>query len=347
MEKTMINDLDLYMPEGWFNAAAIMEDPDADYHIITGGRGIGKTYGFIDYCITHNIKFVLMRRTETEASVQTDPELSSLVPVLSDRGLWDSEDHSIVFKKRAKGKISFCYIDDVEVCCVVALSTIASLRGIDLDRYEVLLYDEFIPEPHVRNLPAEGLALKNAVETIGRNRELKGRKPLRVVLLGNSFNIANPVFIYDDLVSPAEQLLNSGEEIYRRGNKCLILCQHSPIQDLKAETSLYKDVNAEFKDIALGNKFHLNDFTLIRRRNIKEFKIHCKVGDIYIYKHKSEGVYYVSFTPGATKENYNNTTADLLRFRRKQHRLYIKYLDGKVLFEKYECLALFQQYYKV
>ena len=60
------------------------------------------------------------------------------------------------------------------------------------------------------------------------------------------------------MVSPAEQLLMNGQEVYRRENKCLILCQYSPISKLKEGTSLYKDVSKEFKDIALGNKFHLN-----------------------------------------------------------------------------------------
>ena len=337
----------LYLPAGWFNAGACIDDQSADIFLIAGGRGIGKTYGFIKEFIERKILFVLMRRTEVEASLQLTEDTSSLFPVLRDMGLDEASGHVITFRKIGKGKITFVYLDGEELCCIIALSTSTILRGVDLERYTAVLFDEFIPEPHVRSLPKEGLAFNNAIETIGRNRELKGLPPLRVYCIGNSFDIANPIFIYEDMVSPAELLLMNGQEVYRRGNKCLILCQYSPISKLKEGTSLYKDVSKEFKDIALGNKFHLNDFTNIARRNIKQFRIICKAGDIYIYKHKSDREWYITFTPAETKEIYKNTDADLTRFRRKHHRLYIAYLDGHVKFEKYECLALFEQYYKM
>ena len=61
------------------------------------------------------------------------------------------------------------YIDGEEVCAIGALSTFSTLRGMDLERFKVLYYDEFIPELHVRAMKAEGMAFSQTYETINRN----------------------------------------------------------------------------------------------------------------------------------------------------------------------------------
>ena len=338
--------MNLYTEEGWLDFAAIIEAfTDHDFIFITGGRGIGKTYGALHYLISNNIKFVLLRRLELEAQLQSDLDSSSLRPVLEDMG-YLTDEHTILFKKIA-GKLSILYIDGAEICAIGALSTFSTLRGIDLTRYTVLLYDEFIPELHVRALRAEGFAFSQVYETIDRNRQLKGYPALKALLLSNSLNMANDVFVYYDLVNDIQKMSETpGLEVMEHGNKLIILSQMSPISNKKKDTALYKAASEEFARMAISNQFILNDMTYVKKRNLKEFVIICKVGDLYIYKHKSEAVWYVTFTRGETKKIYTAGTADLERFRRDYWRLWSRYLDGQIYFEKYLAVTLFEKYYK-
>lgn len=338
--------MNLYTEAGWLNIPEIIKAFDThDFIFITGGRGIGKTYGAIEYLIKFGIKFVLLRRLELEAQLQADLDTSSLRPVLEDMG-YLTDDHTILFKKIA-GKLTIVYIDGAEVCAIAALSTFSTLRGIDLTRYKLLLYDEFIPELHVRALKAEGMAFSQVYETIDRNRQLNGEPALKALLLSNSLNMANDIFLYYDLVNDVQRMAETpGLEILERGNKLIILSQMSPISNRKRDTALYKAASEEFSRMAISNKFILNDMTYVKKRNLAEFIIICKVGDLYIYKHKSDAVWYVTFTRGETKKIYTTGAADLERFRRDYWRLWSRYLDGQVYFEKYLAVTLFEKYYK-
>ena len=46
--------------------------------IVISGRGGGKTYGSLRYCIEHGIKFLYLRRTKTILELITDPATSRL-----------------------------------------------------------------------------------------------------------------------------------------------------------------------------------------------------------------------------------------------------------------------------
>ena len=339
--------MNLYTEEGWLDFTEIFSAfDDHDFILIPGARGIGKTYGAIEYLITHHIKFVFLRRLEVEARLQANIETSTLRPVLEDLGLLTDE-HSIIVKK-IEQKISIVYIDGEEICAIAALSTLSTLRGIDLERFTVLFYDEFIPELHVRSMKAEGMAFSQAYETINRNREIKkGQPALKALLTANSLNMAHDIFIYYNLVNDVQYMAESGTEVFEHGNKLIIMPQSSPISELKKDTALYKAASEEYSRMAISNQFILNDMTYVKKRNLREFTIICKVGDLYIYKHKSERVWYVTFTRGETKKIYTSGTADLERFRRDYWRLWTHYLDGYVYFDKYLAVSLFEKYYKM
>lgn len=332
--------MNIYTEAGWLDADSIISSPFT-YQFIIGGRGIGKSYGTIDYFIKNKIKFIYLRRTQVEAKLQADSVTSQLMPNFNDR------DISPVFRTMAEGKIHMCYdADGREVCLITALTAIASLRGISLDSYEYIVYDEFISEPHVRQIKAEGMALANAYETINRNRELQGRAPVKMICLANSLNIANDVFMYYDLVTVAEEMLLNDEEVYIRNDILLIISQHSPISEAKAGTALYQNVSEEFAKMAISNKFILNDFSYVKRRKLSEYVIRVKVGSLYIYKHKTRAEWYCTFTAAAVKEIYSDSYADLARFQRKYFRMWSRYLDGLIRFDSYKAVALFEKYYK-
>ena len=329
----------LYQKDGWFNAPEVVEDP-AVFIFCTGARGTGKTYGVLKYLIEQGETFIYLRRTQEESDLQGKSDTSSIQKIIDDLHL------DALYGKIAK-KISLITTDSGANIFCCALSTFASVRGVNFSEVKYIVYDEMIPEAHAHRIKHEGMALMNLYETVNRNRELSGEDPVKFIGLSNSLNIANDIFIEFNLISPAEQMLSSGEEIRRIGNKLLIIMQNSPISERKQKTALYQAASDDFIAMAIKNKFILNDFSYVRKRNLREYLPYIQIGDLYVYDHKSTDEFYVSFSRCETKEKYLSNTNDLRRLRREQWDLYCDYLDGYVRFENYNAVALFEKYFNI
>ena len=329
--------MELYDSNGWFNAPDVISDP-AVFIFCTGARGTGKTYGVLKYLISSAQTFIYLRRTQEESDLQGKSETSSLQKVIDDLHLDSS------YLKIAK-KIGHVEISSGAHVYCCALSTFASVRGVDFSDVKYIVYDEMIPEAHAHRIKHEGMALMNLYETVNRNRELTGENPVKFVGLSNSLNIANDIFMEFRLISSAEDMLQKSEEIRRLGNKLLIIMQHSPISDRKKETALYQAASNDFVQMAIHNKFILNDFSYVKRRNLREYKPYMQIGDLYVYDHKSSDDFYVSFSRCHTDQIYTSSLNDLRRLRREQWDLYCDYLDGFVRFENYNAVALFEKYF--
>ena len=334
--------MNLYDKHGWVNVPEILQNA-APFTFITGGRGIGKTYGFIKYFLENRIPFIYMRRTQIEADLQADPVTSSLTKNLSDTG------RSFKADKVAK-KLSRLLDPESgeEICICCALSTFSGIRGVDLSKYDYVLYDECIPEPHVKSIRMEGLALFNVYESINRNRELEGRQPLVLIGLSNSMNLANDIFMQFNLIETAEMMIQQDQEIFTSGNIMLLILQHSPISEKKKGTVLYQSASEEYAKMAIENRFVLNDFRYVQRRKLQEYLPDWSVGDLYIYVHKSRPEYYVTFTPAKLDREhvYGSNYMDLERMKRDKWHSWIQYLDGYYTFENYKAVALFEKYFK-
>ena len=328
--------------DGWIDVESIIKAGYV-FNFITGGRGIGKTYGFILFFVLNKIPFILMRRTEKEAEIEADPKTSSVSKVLADL--------DIPCRSRVHGKTlrSLYRTDtDQEICTVVGLSTFASFRGINLSSYDYILYDEFITEPHVRALKREGHALSSAYETINRNRELLGQDPVRLFALSNSLNIANDIFIEFGLVSAAEQLTMNHEEIYIRDRTLLLVLQNSPVSKKKKQTALYSAGSEEYARMAISNEFIANDFRYVKKQPLNEYIAEWSVGDLYVYRHKTRDEWYITFKAAQLPKSsrYGSNYMDLERMKRDKLRFWWSYLDGYVKFDSYNAVALFEKYFK-
>ena len=253
----------LYSDNGYLNVPAIIDGP-AIYSFIVGGRGIGKTFGSLKEVIDRNLKFIFMRRTQEQVNMIKKPELNPFIPlrklgpeyevVIKNinknvaavyRGQYDSEQQIYI----ASGSI---------LGYIMALSTVSNIRGFDASDVDILIYDEFIGEKHERPIRDEGAAFLNALETIARNRELQGRKPMKVLCLSNSNDLANPIFIQLKIVKDVENMVRKSQE-YRympERHLALYVLQITPIGAAKAQTTLYKLAgDSEFTQMALSNDF--------------------------------------------------------------------------------------------
>ena len=331
-------ELKIYDKNGYINMPAIIKT-GYPFIFIPAARGTGKTYGTLKYFINESEKILLLRRTQKEANLQGHADSTSYKPVLDDLGI------DQYYCRMTEG-IGHVYINDgKEAAVCAALSTFATVRGMGYNDINHIVYDEFIPEPHVRKIANEGMALSNLYESVDRNRQLEGRPPVQLICLANSVNMQNDIFMYFDLIRHAEQMIQEQEEVRTIGNKLLIIPQHSPISEKKAGTALYQAVNSEFAEMAIKNKFILNDFTYVQRRNLQEYKCMFQIGDIYVYQHKSEREYYVTYQKGQTKNIYPAGYAALTKLRREKWRFVEYYLDGMIRFENYNCIALFEKYF--
>ena len=335
----------LYHKSGYLNMPEIIET-GYPFIFIPAARGTGKTYGTLKYFIEKRKPIMLIRRTKTEADLQRRPESSSYIPVFLDLGI-----DKYYFGK--SGSLSVLKYEDPDsgdeqtAAIFASLSTFSSVRGADFSSIEYLVFDEFIAEPHVKKIKAEGMAFANLYETINRNRELSGRRPLQAILLANSVNMANDIFLYFNMIREAENMITSGTEQKAIGNKLLIIPVHSPISKKKSGTALYKAVTEEYAEMAISNKFILNDFTYVKKRILKEYSCSLNVGSLYVWQHKSESKYYVTKTKGKTKTMYKDGYADLEKMRRAKFRFVSYYLDGLIYFDSYESVALWEKYFNL
>lgn len=333
----------IYLDNGYLNIEQILSY-GVPFNFIVGGRGTGKTYGTLKTAYIENKRFILMRRTQAQCDLINKPEFNPFKALNNDTG-----SNAVV---KSISKYNAKIVEETEederlLGYTCALSTIANMRGFDASDVELLIYDEFIPEKHERAIKNEGSAFLNAYETINRNREIKGEKPLQVLCLANAFNIANPIFLELGLVGRCEKMKNSGQEIYidKERGVCVVLLQKSKISKAKADTALYRLSSGSYADMALSNDFVYNNVDNIKSMALKEFKLLCTVGEISIYKHKSKRLFYVSEHRTGTAPVYKSDEVNLQRYR-KNHgvALYSAYMRNNIICESLLTKSLFELY---
>lgn len=325
------------------------KDPDYPFQVFIGGRGCGKTFGALSGALDLPDKFLFMRRTAQELDLMLDSEkygegANPFKPINKLKG------RDVGLSKIVKNMAGIYNREMVDgklapvgapIGYGVALSTISSIRGVDFSDCSDCIYDEFIPEKHVRRIKNEGSALLNAYETICRNRELSGEDPLRLWMLANSNNIYNDVFIELEIVSDIEKMLRQGKNnryFKDRGLAVHLINNNEEFVEAKKETALYKlTAGSRFSEMALDNKFAYNDFSLINHENLTGYRPLCHIGKAYIYAKKGDTLLYVTYAPAKCPSFDIETEQDRKSFYneygRRIHKLFIY---SRITFESYE-----------
>ena len=330
----------IYLKSGYLNARAIL-DFGYTFNFIVGARGVGKTFGFLDVCQRDGIKFILMRRTQSQVDIINKPDFSPFKAI--------NEIQHVDITCESLGKYSSRFVkNDETIGYTCALSTIANMRGFDASDVDVLIYDEFIPERHERPIKGEGAAFLNAYETINRNRELMNKKPVQVVCMANAFNIANPIFLELGLVGVAEKMKNKHQEVYfdKTRGVCLIMPNSDKIRNQKSNTALYRLTrDSDFNKMALSNEFTYNPTDNDKKQVLQEYKPLVTVGEITIYKHKSRRAYFVSEHRTGNPPVYKTDEMDLKRYIKDYgFMLNRQYLNNNIKFENILTKSLFELY---
>ena len=121
----------------------------------------------------------------------------------------------------------------------------------------------------------------------------------------------------------------------------IILLLSSPISEKKKSTALYQNADNDFIQMALDNSFR-TDETNIRSEPLSEYNHIVSVGEIGIYRHKSERKYYVSSTQSTPY--YDSFGIGLKMFQQDYYLLRVHYMVSKnVWFESFELEIIFRE----
>ena len=340
----------LYLENGFCDVRQIL-NRNIPFNFVVGGRGTGKTFGALMDCLVSKRKFCLMRRTqsqlETIARLETNPFKSVIahlgadwdcLPVPAAKSIWAYYKTTYEDGKPVYGEL---------LGYAVALSTIANLRGFDMSDVELLIYDEFIPETHERTIKHESDAFFNAYETINRNRELQGRKPLQVLCLANANDFANPIFIGLGLVSTVERMLKDDKTEYVNPQKgiAIYLLTDSPVSTQKRQTALYRlTEGSAFHDMSVSNAFAGQNDPDVYSVNLQEYSPLVGIGELCVYKHKSTRLYFISSHYSGSIARFSGDGIDMQRFFATHKGLLMAATSGRCIYESHLCKALFLRY---
>lgn len=330
----------IYLKSGYVDIKKILHY-NLSFNFVCGGRGTGKTYGALKYVIENNVKFMLMRRTQAQCDLISRAQFNPFKTVARDLGI------EIEMKSISQYNSAF-FLDGEQIGYTCALSTISNMRGFDSSEVELLIYDEFIPERHERSIKDEDSAFFNAYETVNRNRELKGEKPLQVLCLANANNLNNAIFTSLSLIDTCLKMEAKDQELYINRNRGVLiaLLNESRISRQKAQTALYTLTGENnYTEMALNNDFVYNDYSDIHAVNLREYYPYCAIGDICIYRHKSKNWYHVSSHYSGTPPTYEGDNIGQKRYNRTYGmRLYTAYLNGRITFENGLTKSYFELY---
>lgn len=342
--------MNLYTEDGWLDIDSInyfMDEKFLDQCFIVGARGTGKSYGIQKDLIVNKEKFVYVRMSAGEIKMIANPEMNPFNAFYDDPDLKES-----LFTVRPIPKVEnalYLYRDKDLISICLPLVTFGKYRGMDFHEYTSIFLDEFIPERTIKKTPGMGAALKQAYETVNRNRELKGEKPVRLFAAANSLDLNNEILLEFGLIPMIQKCVRTDKEYWIEGNKLLIYPQHSPISEKKKDTSLYKNESGKFSAMALGNQFSDYGDSNIISRNLKgsEYKFILD-GNYGVYRLQNGIWYFASvMDPRKTTIIYKDTDYDKRLMLRKFYFLVELYYNGKVKFESPEYELKFLNTFKV
>lgn len=267
---------------------------DMPIKIIIGPRGCGKTYSVLDYMqevSSEKSKFIYMRREGTEIDSCSTEYGNPFKKLNTDKG------YNIEPFKISKFSGFGIARDDIgePIGYGVALSTFAGMRSQDFSDVDRIFFEEFIPEKHKRKIKGEGTALLNVYETINRNRELFGEKPVELIMCANGIDLANPILLELGATSLIGQMLANNQRKLTVPEKSLYIevIPREQVSEEKAKTVLYQLANDSFIEDALSTSFRGSDIEYVRKNvNLRGYKTEFSYGDYVFFSNKEH--YYVA-----------------------------------------------------
>lgn len=340
-----------------------INDFDAWCYIIFGGRSVGKTYGTLKMVYEDKTRFLFLKRTIDDVNLLCSGGKGKNKFKI-DLSPFKSINRDLHINIRAQsiedglGAFYECNEEnepiDEPIGYVMALSAISKFKGFDLSDCDVMIFDEFVPKTYDRYRKNEGEQLLDLYRTVARDREQRGKKPLKLICLSNADNIASPVTnileITDTLV---DMQLNDKEYVFGRGVFVRSIKMSEEFMRIERESEIYKTMQGtEWAQMSYDNNFAYNDLSNVGRVNLKNYACICAFifnrKMWYVYKHTMRGDFFISNTQGVTKKIYDLSKENHQKsfYANVVFRIRIYMESDIVLFSHYTIYELFRDYTK-
>lgn len=329
----------IYTEKGWIDYNYIIKLNNI-INILVGGRGIGKTYGLLEnlFYLNSNGKIFYLRRTQEEIETCCNNELNPF------NELNEKYNRNIHFEKEKK---LYKIVENENILGMAgSLSSVGKIRGMSGYDFTNLIFDECIKPLNARRIMKdEGYEFLNLYETLNRNREIIGKKPLKAFLLSNSNFMGNDLFLTFNLISVATNIKkkNNYPGIYQKNGLLYVdFGNSSIISDKKKNSVIYKvSNNLEYNNMALSNDFVFENYTShIKKVSLREYKPVCTIYNFTIYEHKSKNEFFVSHHYSGSPIKYGTDYMSIEKFKKDMGWIYLYYLNDVVYFENYELEIL-------
>ena len=182
---------------------------NAFLNFIVGGRGVGKTYNTSKFVINQFIKkgyeFVYIRRYKSDLKKSLPTFFKSMITKDEFNG------HTL----ETKGDLFI--VDNKVAGYGITLTMAQSLKSSNYPNVKYIIFDEFILENdgHKHYLQNEVEVFLGLVETIARMRDVK------IFMLGNAVTIANPYFIFFDILEPYNSDIKTYQDLKNLSNSSI------------------------------------------------------------------------------------------------------------------------------
>lgn len=341
--------------------------PDAVVYIVISSRGRGKTYSALKYAYEHQIPIVYMKRTNDDIaficrakSSSNDVDTSPYVPI--NRDLHTDIRGKLIdngvggFWSYAKNENNEDEPEGLPIAYALSLNAIKRVKGFEASRCDWMLLDEFIPQIGERVLRSEGELLLDVYCTINRDREKRGKDPLKLILFANAEEISTPITNTLEIVDTiADMCAADTSHFYDADRKLMIhRITEEEVPLTSAEKSgIFATMNGTaWAAKSFGGNFSKNDFSNVCRNNLKGYRgyiqIHYKTHDYYIYINDN-GYYYVSRSPAKCLMSYNLNRENEQKAFYLEHQIDIRdaCINERVKFQSYTMYDLIMNYTKI
>lgn len=345
----------------YYNVKEDLEQyPEAWLYIAWSKRGAGKTYGALKSALDDGIKIVYIKRTMDDVNLicsgDMGTDFSPYKPINRDT------DYNIKPKLLRQGIGAFYHadetgeIDGLPVAYCLALSGVRKYKGFDLSDCDWIVFDEFIPQLGERINRNEGEQLLDLYMTIQRDRPLRGKPDLKLIMFANSVDISSPVTsllnVADDM---AEMVSNKCE--YEYNTERNILLHFLPPQKYangETKSLIEKSMeNTKWGSMAFSGEFAFNDFSNVdklRQKNMQPLlSLNYNMNNYYIYINRVQGLFYMTSKKYGKFDIHYDLDTD--NGYRKFYLDYVYILKDKTIndimkYEKYSMYDLIMNYKK-
>lgn len=314
-----------------------------------GNRSIGKTFYWTCRCINYfkktGRKFLYVRRY--------DDDLKLVGTKFFDAVRFKFPHDELGIQGNANGKTGTVFTCNGEPCgMTLALSVALKAKSISLVDYDIILFDEFLPE-NGRYLPNEVEMALNLYQTVARGNGKVIREDCRFVFIANNVTLNNPYFKelhIREMIKPGTHYVVDPDRAW-----VVELTNNAVIANEIALTAFGKMIaKTKYGEYALKSQFYMDNTTFIEKPTGNS-RYYCtlvwKGREYGVFEYPDAGLMQISKNVDKScKLIFSLSTADhrpnyMLMFKARQNPVYsylrFCYNMACVRFDNDDCKMMF------